>query len=127
MTFPVPLQTGHLEVTLESPTTPVPRQLLQSVWIAGPGFLSVISAYRPETATNGRRSSAALEQPESVIASTTRIVLYISHRPVCGVFSARPAGNAGEGDALAAVDRVGECPEAAVRDFKISAEHLATS
>jgi hypothetical protein len=77
MIFPVPLQTGHLEATRESPTTPVPRQLLQSVLIAGAGLTCAMSEYLPATATNGRRSSVALEQPQRRAASM-RMHLYIA-------------------------------------------------
>ena len=92
-TLPVPLHTGHLEVTLESPTTPVPRQLLQSVLIAGAGLAWAMSEYLPATATNGRRSSVALEQPQSSAASM-RMHLYIAHRSVGRMFAARPSCNA---------------------------------
>jgi hypothetical protein len=100
---------------------------MQSVEIAGAGLPSAISEYFIATATNGRRSSGSLEQPATSNATAMGIVLYISGRPVGGVLATRPAGYARECDVLALVDRIGQSPEAAVRDFEIGAQHFATS
>ena len=125
-TFPVPLHTGHFWAILESPTIPVPRQLLQSVWIAGAGFASVISEYLPATATNGRRSSVALEQPHKTTVIATKY-LDIAECSVGRVLTPGPAGHAGECDTLAAVNRVSERPVAPLGDEQIGAEHLAST
>ena len=114
-TFPVPLQIGHVDIVRPSPTLPVPRQLEQSVWIAGAGFASDIKEYLPATATNGRRSSVALEQPHNTTAVINKY-LDIAHRSVGRVFTPGPAGNAGEGDALASINRVSQGPVAPFRD-----------
>jgi hypothetical protein len=92
-TLPVPLQMGHFDITVPSPTLPVPRQFMQSVEGAGPGLTCAMSEYLPATATNGRRSSVALEQPQSM-ATSMRMHLYIASGSISRVLATRPAGNA---------------------------------
>jgi len=124
--FPVPLQTGQTVDTLPSPTRPVPRQFSQSPDGAGTDPAVESSAYLPATATNGRRSAGA-EHPTVTNAIHRIAVLYISHGPVCGKATTRPAGNARQCDALTAIDRVGERPIRPVRDKQRGSHHSARS